>query len=397
MMSNSDEINKQQRVVEDGPEYRSVSIQPLAAPNMKRLYSPLENINKSKTAYNHSYDIIDEDRTSSSLSISRWKVKHIQDLPIDYNLVRTNVYVKDSSPQIVADRICEALKSLSVTVNLNGSEDKNCLFAETHNGTKMTISLFGQSGMIVVEVRRQVGCSIQFRDIAKKILRSSKGSGEGKGQSLTTTRKFRIPPMLTRRSRNVQHECIQDAFRIACTMLHSKKADTQILALESIGKMTTCSEGNDMAANLVFSSNDCLKRLLFLLDFYTSDRLISGTQSCHNSILRRKILEVLANSCEAISKSDLTGILSRNGHDLKTKSFLTLLLSCLREAHAIPHDAFQAARCMRYLLISKEVEILLVEMCVIDVISCTRSAGLTCHKALEEESNELMGQLQNVC
>lgn len=249
--------------------------------------------------------------------------------------------------------------------------------------------------MVVVEVRRQVGCSIQFRDIAKKILMSSKGSREAQGYSLTTT-KFRIPPTLPRRSRNVQHECMQEAFRIACNMLHSVKVDTQILALESIGKMITCSGGDDMAANLVFCSNDCLKQLLFLLEFY-NDQLMPGTQSNHGYILRRKVLEVLANSFEAINETDFREILSRNGRDLKTKSFLTLLVSCLREAHARPHDAVQATRCMRYLLVAKEVENSLVEMCVVDDILSIRNKGLTFNDALEEESQELMGQLQNLC
>lgn len=190
------------------------------------------------------------------------------------------------------------------------------------------------------------------------------------------------------------HECIRDDFRIAHTMLHSKKADSHLLALETMGKMTTKSEANDLAAKLVLSNCDCLKQLLFLLDLYTQDRLTPGMD---HSILCRKILEILANSCEAIRKSDLAGILSTNNHDLKTRSFLSLLLSSMDEAQTRPHDAFQAARCMRYLLISEEVESLLVDMSAMDVISSARNVGCKLHEELEQESFKLMGQLQNVC
>merc|ERR1711862_800050 len=81
-------------------------------------------------------------------------------------------------------------------------------------------------------------------------------------------------------------------------------------------------------------------------------------------------------------------------HDLKSRSFLSLLLTSLHEASSRPHDAFQAARCMRCLLVSKEVESLLVEMSVFDAISSAHNVGLTFHQDLERESNQLMGKLQ---
>ena len=175
-------------------------------------------------------------------------------------------------------------------------------------------------------------------------------------------------------------------------MLNSQKVDAHLLALESIRKLTTCRDAS-VAAKLVLSNFDFLKRLLFLLE----DRPIPEMGLCGHSTLCRKILEILANSCEAVSESDLQGILSTNNHDLKTRLFLSFLLSSLHEASTCPHDAFQAARCMRCLLISKEVENLLVEMSAIDAISSARNVGLNFHEELEQESHKLIGQLQNVC
>lgn len=396
MMSQNDEKDEKDRIVEEGPEYRSVSIQPEATPGMGPMFVPLKNAKKPSIAFHHSKTRRKEPQMVFYPSFYRWQVQNLQELPIDYNLVKTNVYVKDSSAQEVAQRICNALKTLSITVDSNCSKENSSIYAETQHGIKLAISLFGHCDMIVVEVRRQSGCSILFRDVAKNVLRHSKGLGDQQQQGLLT-RKLSIPPMLTRRSWNVQCECIRDSFRIACSMLQSSKADTHILAIESIGKMILCSEAKVVAAKLLLSSHDCLKRILFLLDSYTTDRSSSGMESGYHSILCRKILEALANACEILNENDLAVILSRNDHDLKTNSFVNLLLSFLREASTRPHEAVHAARCMRYLLISKEVVRLLVEMSIMDVITNSRCVGVNVHEALEEESNKLMGQLQNLC
>lgn len=246
--------------------------------------------------------------------------------------------------------------------------------------------------MFVVEVRRQIGRSFEFRDVAKAILRASKGLQQG--QKSFASRRFSIPATFPKRSREIQHKCIRDDFRVAKTMLQSKKYDAQVLALESIEKMMKSCEAKDVLAKSVIY-NDCLKRLLFLLDTCNDiDR--TGTESRNSSVLPRKILRVIANSCEAIGKSDLEVVLSANDNDLKTKSFLSLLLSTIQGAPSKPHNAFEAVRCLGHLLISEIVESAMVEINAIDVISSARSAGFACHQGLEQESNKLMLRLENV-
>lgn len=382
---------------EDGPEYRSVMIQPLAAPAMERLFSPLEKVGKSSVGYGNSYSKSEDKHASSPPSSYRWGLQKLPELPADYTLVRTNVYVKNSSVQSVVDRITKELRASSLSIDSKGTDNENSLLVETPNGTKLVISLFGQNEMIVVEVRRHSGCSFQFRDAAKSILRASKGLN--KQQIPLSSRKFSIPLALPKRCIEAQRECVRDDFEISYKMLLSEKVDAHLLALENMGKMTSgTNDGTrDVAAKLVLSNRDCLKRILSLVDIYNKDRSMLGMESCYNSILCRKILEVLSNSCEAINKCDLADILSTTNHDLKSRSFLSLLLTSLHEASSRPHDAFQAARCMRCLLVSKEVESLLVEMSVFDAISSAHNVGLTFHQDLERESNQLMGKLQGVC
>lgn len=389
MAENSDH-GIEQRAHEDGPEYRSMAVEPSAMLGMGRLHHALlPKFHKPNTVSSQS-------KTSSS-SHRRWEVRELSALPADYTLVATNVFVKDgSSAQVIADRICKALKVFLISIDSKNSEE-NSLVVETQHGLKLDIRLFGRNNIVVVEVRRRAGCSFEFRDAAKTILRSSEGL-VGKDLLSIQKRRFTIPCSLPRRSPGAYHECVQDDFKIAYSMLHSTKADENMLALESLRQMIKSSEANELVAKLVLGNNDCLKQLLVLLDSNNKNKFISGMESSRkSSIMSRKILEILANACESITERDLAMILSMNDYRLKSRSFLTLLLSPLHEASRRPHDAFQAVRCLRYLMISKEVQSLMVELSAKDVVSSACVAGFTCHEELEQESNELIAQLQDAC
>ena len=128
-MTEIDDQKEQQRGKEDRPEYRSMTIeystiQPLAAPNTRRLFSPLEKVNKSIETFDHSYSKSEDEITRQSSSSYKWELQELTELPVDYILVRTNVYVKVSSSQIVADRICNALKTLSIVIDSKSFEEE---------------------------------------------------------------------------------------------------------------------------------------------------------------------------------------------------------------------------------------------------------------------------------
>lgn len=380
---------------EDGPEYRSVAIQPLSSPIMPRPLAPLRKRSSSpmKTSIHACHDTAEELDGPDPLSF-RWRVQELPELSPDYTLLRTNVYVKDSSAQLVANRICNVLRASSISIDdLIISEEGNYLEVETRQGTRLSIRLFGDNDMVVVEVRRLMGCTFDFRDASRTILRASKGVQQG--ERSFPPRRFSIPPTIPKRSRESHHKCINDDFQSAYTMLQSEKCDIQILAIESMEKMMKSCGAQDVVAKLILWNCDCLKRLVSLLESCDgADQ--SGLESGHSSILRRNILGVVASSFEAISESDLTEVLSMEGNGLIARPFLSSLLSCVQEAISKPHDAFEAVRCLRYLLTSKDVEAAMMEMSAMDVISSARSAGINCHQGLELESNKLMAQLLNV-
>jgi hypothetical protein len=174
-------------------------------------------------------------------------------------------------------------------------------------------------------------------------------------------------------------------------MLHSGRADSQELALDSFEQMTRLCAAKDEAAKAVLSC-DCFKQLIAVLEAST-DNAGDGFQS---SFLRRKVLAVLANACAALSQADLAEVLSANPI-LKERSFLSLLLLSVKDAPDRPHDAYHAVRCLQCLLVCKDVEGVLVEMSAMEVMQRARTAGSTSHSALEDETHKLIAQLQNAC
>ena len=127
-MSAVSDQSVQQRAIEEGPEYRSVMIQPASSPNMRRQFSPLEKASNFPVALDHSRNNSKCEFKRPSSFGYRWEQKELPNLSIDYILVRTNVYVKESNAQIIADRICNELKSSSIVVDSKGC-DKEVRFS----------------------------------------------------------------------------------------------------------------------------------------------------------------------------------------------------------------------------------------------------------------------------
>lgn len=123
-MSEMSDKSDQQRAVEDVPELRSVMIRSSAPPSIGRLSPPLGKLSKMPTTIDQSRITIKADTKRQSSSVFRWEQNELPSLPADYSLVRTNVYVRDSTAQVVADRICNELKNQSIVIDTKGCDQK---------------------------------------------------------------------------------------------------------------------------------------------------------------------------------------------------------------------------------------------------------------------------------
>ena len=236
--------------------------------------------------------------------------------------------------------------------------------------------------MVVVEVQRTAGCSYSFREACRAVLRSAKGLQPIEPQK----RRYTIPSALPSRTTEILQQCVHDDYQIAYNMLQSGRSDSQELALDSLEHMTRSCEAKDVAAKIVLSC-DCLTQLTTLLQ---------AEEGFQSSVLRRKVLAVIANACLALNPVDLAETVSSN-ESLKDRSFVSMLLSALEDATDRPHDAYQAARCLQSLLVCKDVESIMLEMSAVEVVEFARTAGSSSHNALAEEAQKLMTKLRSVC
>ena len=318
--------------------------------------------------------------------------------------------------------------------------------------------------MIVVEIQRTSGCTFAFRDAAKTIVRSAAANANANKQTPgLAKRRFTIPVSLPKRSKEDLHQCIQDDFQIAYQMISSPKYETQVLGLDSMEQLTRCAKKQntsgsnaDEVKNVVARSVlldrgsrggavtdcdddndtpscDCLKQLLRLLD--TTTTTTTTPTSCQAStscfLLCRKILTVLANSLEALNNDNNNNNSTTTTDNtermvilhtmMKTPSFVAVLLSTVQETTPRrSHNAFQAVRCVRYLLLlsssstskgeeEEEEDVVRAAMRKIhpDAIAIVMSACRNnnanndgdCphshyHEGLEQESNMLLAHLQ---
>lgn len=399
--------SRRDSIQEDVPEKRSVALQPLSAAPTISFAAPSHVQKASSCIPNTAWGVKGSAEhpslvktrstgtTTSSIQATRWRVhQELSEIPTEHLLVKTNAYLKEANPQVIADRICGAFRALSITIDTEAFEgEQNAILAETPAGVKFSVRLFKHEDRTVVVVRRHKGCSLDFRDAAESVLRSAGGLPLKRRKQL---RRFSCPPAgdLPKTSPEaLRRKLVRDDFQVAYGMLRSNKLDSQVLALESMEKMTTDSResaAKDAAAQ-VLSSSECLDQLVSLLDGHR------GVENA-SSLLSRKVFAVLANSCGAVGEAALADLLSAGGSALKSKQFLSLLLSFLRDAPLMPHEAFHASRCLRSLLVSSEVELAVNEMSAIDVVLSAHSAGVEFrHEALGRECSEIMVQLQKGC
>jgi hypothetical protein len=273
-----------------------------------------------------------------------------------------------------------SLQLLSMIQNLLVAETKDCL--------KFAVRLFADKGMVVVEVQRQSGCSFQFREASRTVLKSAKGM-----RSMAPKRKFTIPSCIPKESIEQKQKRTEDGLQIAFNMLRTDRADSQMLAMESLEQLTRSSESRGIAAKAVLGG-ETLRKLVSLAEAGDSD-LLSDMEERRVSIMKRRALAVLANALCALSESgELSSFLCSTAQ-LKSRSLVCALVSDLRDSSASPHAATEAARCMQYLMNAKEVEGLLVEMSAMSAVTAACTVGACRNVTLERESKKLKLRLTN--
>jgi len=366
-------------VEEDVPQYRSVMITgPLSAPPMPRSFASMGPAKMAPRSMQQS-----KPHTSQT---TIWNVAELPSMPAAYFLERTNVYVV-GNPQEIADRICDSLRMASIAAQC-GEDDKNLLNAETSDALRFAVRLFADQGKIVVEVQRKSGCSYQFREAARSVLRSAKGL------KISAKKKFSLPSCIPRQSPKDQQQRAEDGFRVALRQLNSNMRDSQLIGMESLEQLTR-SEYRSAASLKIFG--ECIDKILNAIQL-DADDASSDIEERHFTMMKRRSLTVLANALNSLSQAnELEGLLKAYSH-LTSNVFISTLVDTLADSANSPHEATQAAKCIQELMIDSEVKKQLIEMSTSSIVASACSSGACRSVLLEDEAKKLQQHLNSsVC
>lgn len=242
--------------------------------------------------------------------------------------------------------------------------------------------------MVLVEVQRTSGCSFQFHEASRSVLKSAKGI-----QCTAPKRNLDIPSFIPRDSPEQKQRRIENGLQNAFNMLHTDRPDSQMLAMESLEQLTRSPASCKIAAKAVLRG-ECLTRLMTLVQDNDSG-FLSDMEVRRVAVLKRRGLFVMANALCALSDSGELSSLLCSTPELKSRSLVSSLVEDLRDSSSKPHEATQAARCIQCLVNAKEVEAILVETSAMSAVSAALSVGGCRHLTLERESKKLKLHLTN--
>jgi len=127
--------SRRDSIQEDVPEKRSVALQPLSAAPTISFAAPSLVQKASSCIPNTAWGVKGSAEhpslvktrstgtTTNSIQATRWRVhQELSEIPTEHLLVKTNAYLKEANPQVIADRICGAFRALSITFDSEAFE-----------------------------------------------------------------------------------------------------------------------------------------------------------------------------------------------------------------------------------------------------------------------------------
>lgn len=366
------EFTRNKQVIEDKPEFRHVMIkEPAVAP--MPFGSPIA-IKRTPTLKTF--------QQPPALTSSGWPLRSLENLPPIYFLDKAHVYVDDNAED-VAGRIAECLRKESVATFFH--RDENLADAETSDRVQFSIRLWkGNEGNVLVEVQKTAGCSYSYCRSSRAILRAAKGI-----TCVPEERKYPVPVCVPKVSPEENQVAAKEDLEVAEQLFGNRRLDSQQLAVENLMLMSKSDE-NKSATAMSILNGGCAERLFLLIESYNYENTTDEMDKEHLTITRRYALATLANCLATLeSTGELSSVLE-NSKDLISKKVLTCLVADVAAAAERPHEACQAAHCLRSLLSSSEkLKRMATGLNAYETISQARNIGLCRHAALEDACTKL--------
>eukprot|EP00522_Entomoneis_paludosa_P018785 CAMPEP_0172440136 /NCGR_PEP_ID=MMETSP1065-20121228/881_1 /TAXON_ID=265537 /ORGANISM="Amphiprora paludosa, Strain CCMP125" /LENGTH=368 /DNA_ID=CAMNT_0013188919 /DNA_START=113 /DNA_END=1219 /DNA_ORIENTATION=+ len=360
---------ERKQVVEDKPQMRSMQIMSAAPMPLMPRSAPIANK-------------IAPSRKAPQQVEGGWSVGPLSPLPPIYCLERTHLHVDDSAAN-VGDRIAECLRKESIAAVYHKNE--NLVDAETEDNVQFSIRLFeGKNGSVLVEVQKASGCCYSYCQAAKAVLRAAKGI-----RTPAKRRTFSIPPCVPKVSAEESEAATRDGLELAEQLLAKQQMDANLLAVESLVHLSKATENQCFTARCILSGQFQVK-LLSLIDSFDSASGHDEIERDHLNMMKRHSLAILANCFAALERSGELVSLLQQQQELTSKGVVSALVSEVAAAGERPHDACQAANCLRTLLAaSEETKRKAADLNACEAISQARHTGVCRHAALEDACTQL--------
>lgn len=326
---------------------------------------------------------------NNGIIFPEWKIGKLEHVPKIHVLERSHVSLSNIMAQEITRRISECFQKESIKANFDNA--KGTAEAETINHIRFIVSIFSSrcNKQIIVEVQRVLGCSYGFNTIAKVILNAAKGIKKNQPTNrASASQMYNTIPAISIDRRKKEKLSIE-SLEIASNMLQSNRYDTNQLAWDILLQLTSnsnnpkCPCDRSFVACIILSSS-ILQTLELLI---TKKTTVFTTKNQHSTKIRCHALTILADCLGATEKS-----ITFEGNDFFCTDELFLsLIEELKASSTNPHEAYQAARCLRSLLLSSVQIRRLVSMHnITDATKCAFAKGTISHAMLEKESKKLM-------
>jgi len=301
--------------------------------------------------------------------IQAWSIPDtvpIPQIPMIYPIEKTHVIVKKIPPSIITSNISNHLKQNSIahTIDSNNPCIAKC---STFNHVNFIIRLYSvaASSDILVELQRVSGCAVAFHSTCKHVLNAAKGENDA-----NKSEKVYLKPCLEQSSRpklssrpskmfnsSSNQERIQECLELVNSLLKKDRIDANLLGIQSLQMLTNPDiSGLDsaiIASKVVLygAPHNCIKEKVQLLvqhcrlheDDDESEEEQDEFEYKHYSQMRNHALCILSNSLEILSSQ---GMLQLEEDSWLANTFVSILLSDLKQSSLRPHDGTMSAKCL---------------------------------------------------
>eukprot|EP00567_Pseudictyota_dubia_P007336 CAMPEP_0197435020 /NCGR_PEP_ID=MMETSP1175-20131217/2671_1 /TAXON_ID=1003142 /ORGANISM="Triceratium dubium, Strain CCMP147" /LENGTH=422 /DNA_ID=CAMNT_0042963937 /DNA_START=249 /DNA_END=1517 /DNA_ORIENTATION=+ len=357
--------------------------------------------------------------------------KSLPRIPPLYILGATQATVRGGSPSDLTRRICEVLRESSLDAVFDDRRAK--AFVTSADRVEFFIRLFQDNSDIssrgvIVEVQRKRGCAYRFHRYARLVMRAAGGAAAGtlprarKPSAALLHRTTRpaslgkrvgtvpaMPPMLV--GSDADQYTSERALETADDLLRKDRIDANELGMESLILLTDEeSSGADRALHVcrvLLTDNgedfDELKKMLAtrIVGSHNidEDEKQDAFELRHNEEMRRHALTVLGNCFDVLARhetSTLRTVLSGQSWVGENGPLLPALVGELGKAETHPHDACEAARCLKAILMAapEVAQSRVKELGAPEKLMAAQGVGQCRHSMLERESSAALAQVQ---